>query len=382
MLVLGMKIMILNGQCLRLADEPVRTINIDIQSIIDAAENNPLMSENIKDLVKKSENILFIASSDISEEVYDYIINICSGKNIAVISDNIPLKYMHYQTIFNHSNIEDYLFFGASAGRAPMLVNKNINNYDLIIVVSTVMINAYGGFLGSITTLFNAVTAPKTCAAVIKNALQDSLYNIQKISCGLTIRNPVYESIREGLITAGKAVHAFAINIDADYIDIKEPKHSVFAGDTFISQIEVQNIINNKYKAQTPPALYDGILLNTDCYNNVVYITTLIEIYCKRLQKGGRLLININDMQSFGNNIFQEIFNKNTLAEIADAVDETNYMESFYAFILKYYTLNYHIALPYNEKLNPVLRQAGLNPLKEDEMQNFLSNCNNKGIFE
>ena len=87
-------------------------------------------------------------------------------------------------------------------------------------------------------------------------------------------------------------------------------------------------------------------------------------------------------MQSFGNNIFQEIFNKNTLAEIADAVDETNYMESFYAFILKYYTLNYHIALPYNEKLNPVLRQAGLNPLKEDEMQNFLSNCNNKGIFE
>ena len=65
------------------------------------------------------------SSSDISEEVYDYIFNICSDKNIAVISDNIPLKYMQYQTIFNHSNIEYYLFFVASAGRAPMLVNKN-----------------------------------------------------------------------------------------------------------------------------------------------------------------------------------------------------------------------------------------------------------------
>lgn len=382
MLVLGMKIMILNGQCLRLADKSVKRINIDIESIIDAAENNPLMSENIKELVKKSDNILLITSSDICEEVYDYIFSICSGKNIAVISDNIPLKYMQYQTIFNHGNIEDYLFFGASAGRAPMLVNKNINNYDLVIVISTVMMNAYGGFLGSITTLFNAITAPKTGAAVVKNALQDSLYNIQKIACGLTIRNPVYESIREGLITAGKAFHGFAINIDADYIDIKEPKHSVFAGDIFISQIEVQNIIDKKYKAQTPPALYDGIELNIECYNNVVYLTTLIEIFCKKLQKGGRLLININDMQSFGNNIFHEIFNKNTLSEIADAVDETNYMESFYAFILKYYTLNYHIALPDNEQLNPVLRQAGLNPLKEDEIKTFLSNCNNKGIFE
>ena len=202
MLVLGMKIMILNGQCLRLADKPVKRINIDIESIIDAAENNPLMSENIKELVKKSDNILLITSSDICEEVYDYIFSICSGKNIAVISDNIPLKYMQYQTIFNHGNIEDYLFFGASAGRAPMLVNKNINNYDLVIVISTVMMNAYGGFLGSITTLFNAITAPKTGAAVVKNALQDSLYNIQKIACCLTIRIPVYECIREGLITA------------------------------------------------------------------------------------------------------------------------------------------------------------------------------------
>lgn len=39
--------MILNGQCLRLADKPIKTINTDINCVIDAVENNPLMSESL-----------------------------------------------------------------------------------------------------------------------------------------------------------------------------------------------------------------------------------------------------------------------------------------------------------------------------------------------
>ena len=66
---------------------------------------------------------------------------------------------MQYQAVFNQSDINDYVFFGACAGRAPMLVNKNIYDYDLVISASSVIMNAYSGFLGSITTLFNAVTA-------------------------------------------------------------------------------------------------------------------------------------------------------------------------------------------------------------------------------
>lgn len=373
--------MILNGQCLRLADEPIKTVNTDIQCIINAVENNPLMSESLSKLVDESKNILFIASPDISVDIYDYIVGLCSSKNFAVISDNIPMKYMQYQTIFNQSNIDDYLFFGACAGRAPMLVNKNIYNYDLVITASSVIMNAYAGFLGGVTTLFNAVTAPKTAAAVIKYALQDSLYNVHKLSSGLTIRNPVYESIREGLITAGKAIHSFGVNIAVDYKNIDDVHKDVFAGDIFISQIEAQNILANQQKIQTLPSLFDGLEISIQCYNNVVYLITLIEDACKKLKKGGRLLININDMHSFGNKVFQEIFYHNTLSEIADNVNETNYMESFYAFILKYYTLNYHIALPENETLNAALIQAGLNPLNNNEYDHFLESCSNKGIL-
>lgn len=373
--------MILNGQCLRLADKPIKTINTDINSVINAVENNPLMSESLSNLVKESSSILFIASPDINIEIYDYIAELCHGKHFAVISDNMPMKYMQYQTIFNQSLVDDYVFFGACAGRAPMLVNKNIYDYDLVITASSVIMNAYAGFLGSVTTLFNAVTAPKTVAAVIKYALQDSLYNVHKLSSGLTIRNPVYESIREGIITAGKAIHSFSINIPVDYKNLDDMHKDVFAGDTFISQIEAQNVILEKQKAQIVPAPYDGLEIAMQCYNNVVYFITLVEDACKKLSKGGRLLIDIDDMNSFGNKAFQEAFYHNTLSEIADNVNESNYMESFYAFILKYYTLNYHIALPENEKLNAAFIQAGLNPLNDDELNRFLESCSNKGVI-
>ncbi len=373
--------MILNGQCLKLADNTAKTINANIENIIDATENNPIMSDSLSNLVKESNNILLIVSPDINIEIYDYIVDICNGKNIAIISDNIPEKYKQYQTTLNQSPVEDYIFFGACAGRAPMLIHKNMYNYDLVITVSSVIMNAYGGFLGSITTLFNAITAPKTIATVIKYALQDSIYkyNVHKLSSGLTIRNPVYESIREGIITASKAVHSFSINIAVDYKNIENNNTSIFAGDTFLSQIEAQNIIMEKHNSQTPPHLFDGIKVSMKCYNNVVYFISLIEDACKKLNKGGRLLIEISDINSFGNEIFKEIFYNNTLTEIADNVNEDNYMESFYAFILKYYTQNYHIALPANEKLNNALIQAGLNPLNDEELNKFLDSCTNKG---
>lgn len=373
--------MILNGQCLRLADKPIKTVKIDLKDIVNAVENSPLMSESLSNLIKESSSILFIASPDMSIEIYDYIKNLCSGKKFSVISDNIPMQYMQYQTIFNQSIVDDYVFFGACAGRAPMLVNKNIYDYDLVIIASSVIMNSFAGFLGSVTTLFNAVTAPKTAAAVVKYALQDSLYNVQKLSSGLTIRNPVYESIREGLITAGKAIHSFSINIPVNYKNIDNIHSDVFAGDTFISQIEAQNILLNQQKAQTMPYLYDGLEYTMQCYNNIVYFITLVEDACKKITKGGRLLINIDDMQSFGNKIFQEIFYHNTLSDIADNVNENNYMESFYAFILKYYTLNYHIALPANEKLNAAFIQAGLNPLSSNDLCKFLESCSNKGVI-
>ena len=370
--------MILNGQCLRLVDNSLKCINVNIADI-EKSINEPFMAEPLKSQINDANNILFITSPDISESVYEYFLKLCSGKKVHMAGFFIPEKYKEYEVIFNKSNANEYDFFGAAAGRAAMLVHKSIKDYDLIIVISSVILNTFGGFLGSISTLFTNITADKTIMQVLKYALQDivSTSSFSKLFSGVTIRNPIYESMREGLVTAGKAVHSFAVNIVSDYKYEDEIKHPVFSGDVFISQIEAQNIISSFYNKLKPATLYDGIKLNINCYNNVIYMISLIESACKMLLKGGRLLINIDDMKSFGNKTFQECFYNNTLEEIVSSINEDNYMEVFFSFILKYYTLNYHIALPFNEDLNDKLIQAGLNPLKDDEYNNFLANCHN-----
>ncbi len=370
--------MILNGQCLRLVDNSLKCINVNIDDI-EKSINEPFMAEPLKSQINDANNILFITSPDISESVYEYFLKLCSGKKVHMAGFFIPEKYKEYEVIFNKSNANEYDFFGAAAGRAAMLVHKSIKDYDLIIVISSVILNTFGGFLGSISTLFTNITADKTIMQVLKYALQDivSTSSFSKLFSGVTIRNPIYESMREGLVTAGKAVHGFAVNIVSDYKYEDEIKHPVFSGDVFISQIEAQNIISSYYNKLKPATLYDGIKLNIKCYNNVIYMISLIESACKMLLKGGRLLINIDDMKSFGNKTFQECFYNNTLEEIVSSINEDNYMEVFFSFILKYYTLNYHIALPFNEDLNDKLIQAGLNPLKDDEYNNFLANCHN-----
>lgn len=370
--------MILNGQCLRLVDNSLKCINVNIDDI-EKSINEPFMAEPLKSQINDANNILFITSPDISESVYEYFLKLCSGKKVHMAGFFIPEKYKEYEVIFNKSNANEYDFFGAAAGRAAMLVHKSIKDYDLIIVISSVILNTFGGFLGSISTLFTNITADKTIMQVLKYALQDivSTSSFSKLFSGVTIRNPIYESMREGLVTAGKAVHGFAVNIVSDYKYEDEIKHPVFSGDVFISQIEAQNIISSFYNKLKPATLYDGIKLNIKCYNNVIYMISLIESACKMLLKGGRLLINIDDMKSFGNKTFQECFYNNTLEEIVSSINEDNYMEVFFSFILKYYTLNYHIALPFNEDLNDKLIQAGLNPLKDDEYNNFLANCHN-----
>lgn len=374
--------MILNGQCLRLGDNSVKCLDVSIDDIKNSIKQ-PFMAEELENLIDKSSNILFIISPDINAEVYEYFISLTKNKKINIISSNIPEQYKQYEIIFDNSNYNDYEFFGAAAGRAAMLLHKKVREYDLVVVISSVILNTFGGYLGSVTTLFTNTVSAKTMAQVIKYALQDIAYtgSYSKLISGTTIRNPIYESIREGLVTAGKAINAYAVNIVSDYMHENDIHHSVFSGDIFISQIEAQNIITSYYNKLIPSKLYDGIKLNAKCYNNVVHLISLIETACKSLMKGGRLLVCIDDMKSFGNKKFQECFFYNTLEETASNVNEENYMEAFYSFILKYYTLNYHIGITYNEELNENLIQAGLNPVKKEDYADFLANCNNRAEF-
>ena len=80
--------MILNGQCLRLADNSVKCVNVSIDEIKNSV-NKPFMSEALGTLIEKSSNILYILSPDINEEVYEYFISLSKDKNFNIISSNI-----------------------------------------------------------------------------------------------------------------------------------------------------------------------------------------------------------------------------------------------------------------------------------------------------
>ena len=62
--------MILNGQCLRLVDNSLKYINVNIDDIENSI-NEPFMAEPLKSQINDANNILFITSPDISESVYD-----------------------------------------------------------------------------------------------------------------------------------------------------------------------------------------------------------------------------------------------------------------------------------------------------------------------
>ena len=113
------------------------------------------MSESLSSLIKESSSILFIASPDINIEIYDYTKDLCHGKKFAVIS------------------VWAFCLLRITFWASIWLIKVSPAKISLWISASSVIMNAYSGFLGSITTLFNAVTAPKTVAAVIKYALQD-----------------------------------------------------------------------------------------------------------------------------------------------------------------------------------------------------------------
>ena len=74
MLLIWSKSMILNGQCLRLADNNIKCVDVDINDIANSIKQ-PFMAEPLENLIDDAKNILFILSPDINEKVYDYFIN-------------------------------------------------------------------------------------------------------------------------------------------------------------------------------------------------------------------------------------------------------------------------------------------------------------------
>ena len=369
--------MLLNGQCLRSVDNKILKVDTDTETLKEAVENNAFMTDSFTEVVKNAKNIMLITTALINDNIYEYIDSVCGGKLKTIIGMDVPNKYKDKVMEIDYHNIDDFEFFGANAGRAPVLFHKSIYDHDLIITVSGVFLCPVGGYAGTISTLFTSLSAAKSTASVLQNALNDSVNRMTQLHSGVTIRNPVYESMREGIITAGRVMNHFAINITHDY-RFADIRGQIYAGDLLISQIEAQNKITAFYTRETEKPSLDGLRIEINYFQNIIYLISIIEVVCRKVKLGGRLLVVVDDIDTFGNDIFKEILNTSSLQDIINNMNEYNYMESFFAYILKYYASIFHIGITSDEKINKDLIQAGLNPIEESDYDDFLKNCNLK----
>lgn len=369
--------MTLNEQCLKSVDNKVIKIDIDINELKIALEEKAIMAEPLSRAVENANKIMVVSTALINDEVYNYISNVCGDKLKTIVGKDIPEQYKDKVLNIDYHKIEDFEFFGANAGRSPILFHKSIYDHDLIITVSGTYFNPLGGYASPMTTLFTSLSAAKSTASVLQNALYDSVNRMLDLSSGTTIRNPIFKSMREGIITAGRVMDHFAINITYDYT-YADIRGQIFAGDLLLSQIEAQNIITKRYMKEGNNVGLDGLRIEINSYKNIIYLISIIEVVCRRIKVGGRLLVVVNDLDSFGNEVFHKILNETSLTDIINNMTEYNYVESFFAYILKYYTSLFNIAITSNDSINKYMIQAGLNPIEDKEYDNFLKNCSLK----
>lgn len=356
----------LSEQCQKSADN---TYKITEKDFLLEVNENAVMTEPLNKTAENYNKILIIADDNINEEIYDYLFNLLKDKIKGIISNNIPEKYSSLKISVDDRLVSDYIFLGASAGRAPVLINKIVSDYDLIIPVSKFYPDNFGAYHSALTTLFSSLYAEKTKFSCISNLLIDHKDNISYFMPDVVTGNKLFEYIRSSVITASRLMFNFAINIAEAY---NKPA-KIFAGDMFLSQIEASKYIKNEDEYNE----LEGLTINISNKCDYKKLVTIISHSCNMLKKGGRLLLNcsIND---FGSGLFNELFYKNTLDDIINEINNTNYIEVFYAFILKYFTLNYHIVINADtDKFNNKFIQSGLNVLNQDELNNFF-----KGISQ
>lgn len=356
----------LNEQCQKSVDSLYK---ITEEEFLLQVNDNAVMMEPLAKIAQTHNNILIIADDNISEEIYDYLFNLLKDKIKAVISNNIPEKFSSLKVSIDNRLVSDYIFLGASAGRAPVLINKIVSDYDLIIPVSKFYPDNFGAYHSALTTLFSSLYAEKTKFSCISNLLIDHKDNISYFMPDIITGNKLFEYIRSSVITASRLMFNFAINIAESY---NKPA-KIFAGDMFLSQIEASKYIKNEDENNE----LEGLTINISNKCDYKKLVTVISIGCSMLKKGGRLQLNCS-ITDFGPDLFNELFYKNTLDDIINEINNSNYIEVFYAFILKYFALNYHIVInDSKDEFNNNFIQAGLNVLNQDELNNFFKSVSN-----
>lgn len=330
---------------------------------------------NFKEAFSNAKSVLFIISSNFSKKsrkVLEDEIEILSKGKIFRIIDELELDKADY---------DNYKYFGSSFIRAPILLHNIICEYDLTVPISPTYFTLTSGIYSSATLFLSSLSSAKTMAALYKNMVEDNIEDLSKL-IDTSIQNLIQQLERDVFITSSKETTVFAMNLLSASLS-KDGNEMLFSGDLLLSKEEarkhlkpiLETVIIEKSKVDN--GKYNGLrILIEDEELNSNRLFSIIAFACNESLKGARVELDFsfaklaqNDM--LFNDDFKEIFYNNTISDIFSNFMLDNSPLLLYAILIKYFSLNYHIAFfdtesDINDELNITLVQIGLNILEDN----------------
>ncbi len=328
-----------------------------VDKVLEILDNNPILSPNLTQTIADSKNLLFIIDNSTPKDLIDALLKKAKDKNYKVIN---PYKY----------NASKYDFFGITKGHSPVLLDKEFLNHDTVIVVSFVTYHYLFGFTGGKNLVFPGIASEKSLNSLYKKALNINDKNINpNCKTGNVKDNPLDKEALDATMIIRQNAFYFGINLIPD---LEGNIIEATCGDLFMSHLKATEVFSNLYPLKEK---YTGLTLTLKgdyLQKEINIISQSLEF----LEKGGRLYIDGSSLKTFGSNDFIGAFYKNTVADIIEGLIDSFSIDVFEAMILKDICSKYHICIfsPLEEN---IIRQAGLNPIKASEKEDFLKDCNN-----
>ena len=330
-----------------------------VVDIIEAINNNPILSPTFTETVNESKKILLIIDKEVPQNIVDSLIDKIGNKEYKIIT---PFEY----------NAKKYDFFGITKGHTPVLIDEEFLKHDTVIVVSFVKYHYLLGYTGGKNLIFTGISSEKSRNSLYKKAIDFDNCCVNEYCKTGNIKNNIIDSqCLDATMIIRQNAYYFAINLIGD---IDNNVIDVTCGDLFMSHNKACEIFSSIYPLSKENSATGRVLVldNSSLQNQINIISqSLIG-----LEKGSRLFIDARKVEEIGSKEFVEALYIGNVDEICNKMRDEFNIDMMTAFIIKDIARKYHIAVSSNLDKG-ILIQAGLNNIDIEEKGVFLKDCNN-----
>ncbi len=305
----------------------------DFEAILNKALENPIGSEPLPELLKKS-NRIAILLDDITRPgpkkqvvtfLVRYLIKYGIKKSDILIMFATGLHRKHTYSeweymlgskilsefrVMDHDPDGEYRYFGETKRGTPVEINKLVADADITIGVSYLGIHDFAGYTGGAKIILPGVSSRRSVQ------INHVLSLDERSQPGVADGNPAREDMEEAAKLFG---YDFSINIPLNY---NEEPVGIYAGDFIKAHRQGIGQVDFMYKIKVDKKV-DVIFVSAGGFPNDIslYHASRALVYCSNvIREGGTLVLISECKEGIGNSDTEEIIKKydNNIEEITD----------------------------------------------------------------